>query len=71
VMDLAGDVDAAEHLEITTARLGDAARVRQLRSLLSSRADQPRTNAPAATLREGIQSWAMSLSAVTHVLRPR
>jgi hypothetical protein len=71
VMDLAGDVDAAEHLEITTARLRDAARVRQLRSLLSSRADQPRTNAPAATLREGIQSSAMSLSAVTHVLRPR
>jgi hypothetical protein len=56
VMGLAGHIDAAEHLELTAGWcLGVACR-RQLKIPLWSPADQPRTQAPAATLREGIQS---------------
>jgi hypothetical protein len=68
VMRLAGDVDPAEDVEPGRVRgPGESGCGHQASFLQTGR--PALDEAPAATLREGIHNRAMSLSAVTHVLR--
>jgi hypothetical protein len=70
VVGLAGDVDAAEHLDAAAMTKRRVVGSRQLVS--SSQPSRPATDdAPAATLRAGLRTAARSLSAVTNALRSR